>query len=76
MCEICHSFPCMSRCPNAPEPQSIGWCAYCNEPILAGEEYAKVQGNMYHEECLDDFSTSEWLELLGESIHTAEVDCW
>lgn len=74
MCSICRSYPCLSGCPNAPDPPSIGDCEYCREPIFVGDEYAEIDGEKYHKECLDEFSTSDWLEKLGESIKEAELD--
>lgn len=29
---------------------------------------------MYHEDCLDALTVSDWLDMLGESIQIAEVD--
>ena len=72
MCDICLSSPCLPRCPNAPEPPSIGKCEHCGEPIHIGENYADIDGGLSCEDCLDDFSTSEWLDVLGVSLKEAE----
>ena len=44
MCEICRSFPCVSRCPNAKEPQPVLECDECKEDIYEGEEYYTDNG--------------------------------
>lgn len=72
MCDICLSSPCLPRCPNAPEPPSIGVCECCNENICVGDGYADIDGGLYHEECLDNLSTAEWLDMLGVHIKEAE----
>ena len=51
MCMECRQYPCHPRCPNAPEPAAVYDCAYCNEPIRAGDEYVEFDGNHYHEDC-------------------------
>ena len=51
MCMECRQYPCHPRCPNAPEPAAVYECAYCNEPIRAGDDYVELDGNHYHEDC-------------------------
>lgn len=74
MCYICNSYPCNSRCPNAQEPIGFGKCESCHEAIYAGDEYAEIMGKKYHKECLDSFTTQDWLDILEECIVVAEVD--
>lgn len=73
MCSECLSYPCRSRCPNAPEAKSIGECAHCGEPIFIGEQYAQIGYEDYHKDCLDELSTADWLQLLGADIKEAEA---
>lgn len=73
MCDICLSSPCLPGCPNAPDPPSIGECESCREPIFVGDEYAEIEGEKYCKDCLDDFTTSDWLDLFGEKIREAEA---
>lgn len=72
MCEICDKVYCHPRCPNAPEPESIGACECCGEPIYVGDTYAKIDGEKYHKECLEELSVDEWLELIGVKVQEAE----
>ena len=58
MCMECRQYPCHPRCPNAPEPAAVYDCAYCNEPIRAGDEYVEFDGNHYHENCYSDKAPS------------------
>lgn len=74
MCYICNSYPCDSRCPNAQNPAGFGKCKVCGEAIFSGDSYAEIDGQMYHEDCLDALTVSDWLDMLGESIQIAEVD--
>jgi len=73
MCEICHYTPCLSGCPNAPEPPSIGQCKFCGEDIQVGEEYFEYDGKKYHEECFSDCAVSLLMEN-GAELKTAEEE--
>lgn len=53
MCEICRQHPCHPRCPNAPDPVIVTYCACCGEPIREGYEYYEVEGKDYCEDCAD-----------------------
>ena len=72
MCEYCHRSICPSRCPNADEPKAVYHCSHCGESITVGERYAEIDGSYYHEECLDDWSTSDWLAKFDISMQEAE----
>lgn len=72
MCDICLSSPCLPGCPNAPDPPSIGECEHCHYPVYVGDNYADIDGELYCEDCLNNFSTDEWLDLLGASLKEAE----
>ena len=60
MCKICRSYPCVSRCPNAPEPPLFAECEGCSEVIYDGDEYYAVGDYKFCEACV--------------SYRTAEVD--
>ena len=72
MCEFCHQSICPPRCPNADEPKVVYRCSHCGESITAGERYAEIDGDYYHEECLDDWSTSDWLAKFEINMQEAE----
>ena len=57
MCDICRQTPCHPRCPNAPEPKP---------------EYLNTTDGCVCKDCLENFSIDQWLELIGESLTTAE----
>lgn len=71
MCSLCLSTPCHTRCPNAPEPVAVHRCGKCGEGIFKGDKYFDGQGGCICEECLDDMTSGELLEMLGESLATA-----
>ena len=54
MCEICLSYPCLSRCPNAKDPEPVKICALCGEGIHVGEQYYQFEGESYHDDCFKD----------------------
>ena len=54
MCSICHSSPCLSGCPNAPDPPAAFRCHDCDEAIYPGDEYAKIDGVEYCEQCIHE----------------------
>lgn len=74
MCSECHSWPHLPGCPNAPEPKAIYTCKACGDGIIAGDEYAEIDGDYYHEDCLDEMSISELLGIFGVMIETAQED--
>ena len=73
MCEICHSSPCLSRCPNAPEPEAVYKCAYCKEGIIEGDEYFEYDGKYYHEDCFGECAVDLLVES-GATKGTAEKE--
>lgn len=74
MCEICHSSPCLNLCPNALAPKAAFICGYCEEPIYPGDEYAKIDCERYHIDCLDGMAASDLLNLFGVDTFTATDD--
>lgn len=84
MCEICHSSPCLSRCPNAPDPTSVAHCRCCGEAIIPGDEYGIIGGLEYCADCIDDMPYCELIPLLGgdwktvqegECVKCCDCDC-
>lgn len=66
MCEICRNNPCLSSCPNAPDPKPVARCIYCESPLYVGDKHFRG----VCEDCLNDLTASEWLELIGEELET------
>ena len=74
MCEFCHSYTHLHGCPNEPEPSAIYTCRCCGDGIVAGDEYAEIDGDYFHEDCLSDMSTNELLSLFGVMVKTAQEE--
>lgn len=74
MCSMCLKTPCHPRCPNAPEPVAVYSCCKCGEGIFGGEKYLDSSEGKICEDCLDDMTADEWLELFGESLAIAEKE--
>ena len=73
MCDICLSPTCPPGCPNAPEPPDIGKCAHCGGSIYVGEEFA-VGTDIYHLDCLEDLTVSEWMDAAGMTTQIVTED--
>lgn len=52
VCEICYSNPCLSCCPNAPEPKVYGYCIECGKELR--EDYEYYTDNEDNKFCSDD----------------------
>lgn len=74
MCQICSMSRCSSGCPNAPEPQRVTTCHLCREPIVPGDEYARINGLDYCENCIDDMPYCELVQLFGGEWNTAREE--
>lgn len=74
MCEFCHSFPHLHGCPNEPKPKAIYTCRCCGEGIVADDQYADIDGEKYHAECLEDMTIYKLLDLFGVSVEVAQED--
>lgn len=74
MCEICHKCPCDPRCPNAPEEKGVYTCAYCDDPIVDGEDCFCIDGEYYHEDCFGDCAATILLEKFGAVRMIAEAE--
>lgn len=46
MCSICNHYPCLSSCPNAPDPEPTITCFQCGLKIEPGEEYWTGEENL------------------------------
>lgn len=82
MCDICMHSPCLSGCPNAPDPTPVTYCRSCGEPIAPGDEYADIDGEAWCEGCLDDLPLCVLIPKLGWEWKTVQegenvqcVDC-
>ena len=71
MCYVCRQTPCNSRCPNASEPTPIFECKKCGYDIFSGDKYLKHKDECICEECLEEMSIEEILELFNESLKEA-----
>ncbi len=74
MCEFCHSYPHLHGCPNEPEPRAIYTCRCCGEGIIADDQYADIDGEKYHTECLEDMTIYKLLDLFGVSVEVAQEE--
>lgn len=74
MCDICQHNPCLSRCPNSPEPEKVYQCECCGEDIVEGEEYIKIYDNYYHEDCFINNSVAIVEKEFDASTGVAEVE--
>lgn len=56
MCDVCGSTIGHKRgCPeDDSEPEYVGYCDICEEPIEAGERYFEVEGVKSHYDCFTD----------------------
>ena len=53
MCDICLHAPCLSGCPNAPEPPMVFVCSGCGGPIYHDDWYWEIMGEQYCEQCME-----------------------
>lgn len=74
MCAMCGSYPCVSRCPNAPEPVPVYKCCKCGDGIHDGEKYYDGPEGHVCECCLEDMTAREFMKLIGETLSTAEKE--
>ena len=72
MCSICLKTPCDSRCPNASESKPIYVCDKCGYGIFQGEKFFDGPDGYICEECINDMTAKEIIEMLGENLRTAE----
>lgn len=69
MCKICMSDPCVETCPNYGR-KVIAKCKICFNNICDDEQYAEIDGDCYHLDCLeDDLTVKELIEMCGGEIY-------
>lgn len=71
MCSICLQVPCNSRCPNAPEPEAVYRCLVCGEGIFQQQKYFETAKGNICDECIEDMSAVELLEIMEERMEVA-----
>lgn len=74
MCSLCLSTPCHPRCPNAQEPVAVYECCKCCYGILDGKRYYDSPEGYICEDCIEDMTAKEFMELIGERFSTAEKE--
>lgn len=73
MCTECLKVSCDSRCPNAPEEQTVYTCKHCKQPIVVGDSFIRLQLDRYHEECFSDLAEEILFEEYGAVKEVAEA---
>lgn len=74
MCEICRSTPCLSRCPNAAEPVPVYECSRCGYGIFEGDKYYDSPEGYICEDCIEDMTVDEFMNLTGDKFSTAKKE--
>ncbi|MDR2903590.1 MAG: hypothetical protein LBU77_03685 [Clostridiales bacterium] len=54
MCQLCFRKTCPGSCPNAEEMPLIAICRDCGSGIYLGDEYYRIVGESYCEDCICD----------------------
>ena len=54
MCEHCHRSPHLPGCPNEPEPPHVYICSGCGASIVDGEDFYRIMGEPFCEECIQN----------------------
>ena len=69
MCMICRHIPCDSRCPNSTEKrEAVSICNFCKGILYKGDRYLSAPKGYICEECLDAFTTWEWLDTFNKEL--------
>lgn len=71
MCSICYSTPCHPRCPNADEEKPVYRCSECGGSIFEGDKFFQNDIKEICEECMEEMSVEEILNLFNEDLKTA-----
>jgi formylmethanofuran dehydrogenase subunit E len=53
-CVRCQLSGCPESCPYARERETIFECAECGEPVCDGDEYYRINGDVYCRYCVDE----------------------
>lgn len=59
MCDLCLHTPCVSGCPNKPDPIPILKCENCNMELFDGDVYYPELGVCQY--CVEDFEEEVFL---------------
>ena len=73
MCRECGHYRCTPGCPNY-EPEVFDYCEKCKGAIYAGKTYLSGLDGYYCEECIEDMTKEELIELLGFEMKEARVE--
>ena len=68
MCSVCRTYPCRSGCPNDYGWKKVGKCSLCDESIYVGEEIIDIDGDLYHNDCIEEASVEEVAKLLDIDV--------
>ena len=71
MCIMCLKTPCDLRCPNASELTKEFRCCECGHPIFENEKYFNSENGAICEECLEEKTVKEIIELCGKKLTVA-----
>ena len=71
MCAFCGTIGCDPRCPNAPEPKVVYRCGNCKGDIREGDKYIRHGEKAVCEECVDDMTVTELLDLFEKEFDIA-----
>lgn len=71
MCVLCRSYPCVSGCPNAKEPEPEHECSGCGYGIFEGDRFLQIGTKYYCEQCLDNMTAETLLDMVGYELETA-----
>jgi hypothetical protein len=63
----------LSQCPNAPDPPTVTTCCRCGRSIVPEDEYARIDGADYCEDCIDDMPCCDLIPLLDGEWKTAKA---
>lgn len=74
MCRVCMHTPCHPRCPNASEPAAVYECCKCGCGIYDGDRFYYSLCGYVCEDCIEDMTVKEFMELIGEMFSTAEKE--
>ena len=74
ICAICLATPCHSGCPNAPESVPAYECCKCGYGIHSGERYYDSPDGYVCEDCVEDMTVREFMELIGETFTKTEKE--
>lgn len=60
-------------CPNAPDPEPVYTCIICAGEIFPGAKFYDSCDGPICEECMNDMTTKQLMEMFGEEYSTASA---